>query len=107
MRSLRTRLFLAILGTVLVAVGASLALGVVLTKSAVRDTIRNDVENQADAIAAQLRHPGAAGGLKLQVGGAPPPGAGGPPGATPALPGAGTQANRARSSRPVGRERRC
>jgi len=85
MRSLRTRLFLAILGTVLVAVGASLALGVVLTKSAVRDTIRGDVENQADAIATQLRHPGAAGGLPLQVGGTapggtvppPPPGAGG------------------------------
>ncbi len=84
MRSLRTRLFLAILGTVLVAVGASLALGVILTKSAVRDTIRGDVETQADSIATQLRHPGADGGLQLQVGGtapAPPPGQlGGPPG---------------------------
>ncbi len=83
MRSLRTRLFLAILGTVLVAVGAALALGVVLTKSAVRDTIRGDVENQAEAIAAQLREPGAAGGLGLQVGGASPlgaPPAGAPPG---------------------------
>ena len=49
MRSLRARLFVAILGTVLVAVGASLALGVVLTKSAVRDTIRRDVEGQAEA----------------------------------------------------------
>ncbi len=54
MRSLRARLFIAILGTVLVAVGASLALGVVLTKGAVRDTIRNDVERQADGFASQV-----------------------------------------------------
>jgi len=96
MRSLRTRLFLAILGTVLIAVGASLALGVVLTKSAVRDTIRGDVENQADAIAAQLRHPGTGGGLQLQVGGATPPPpavAGAPPaGVKGAKPGVETRA---------------
>ena len=54
MRSLRTRLFVAILGTVLVTVGASLALGVVLTRSAVRDTIRNDVKAQADSFATQV-----------------------------------------------------
>ncbi|HVY95361.1 MAG TPA: HAMP domain-containing sensor histidine kinase [Solirubrobacterales bacterium] len=90
MRSLRTRLFLAILGTVLVAVGAALALGVVLTKSAVRDTIRGDVENQADAIAAQLREPGSAGGLGLQVGAAPAPGAA-PAGVPPAGVVGGTQ----------------
>jgi len=41
MRSLRTRLFLAILGVVLVAVGASLALGIVLTRSAVDQTLRD------------------------------------------------------------------
>jgi two-component system sensor histidine kinase BaeS len=95
MRSLRTRLFLAILGAVLVAVGASLALGVILTKSAVRDTIRGDVENQADAIATQLRNPGSGGGLQLQVGGGPPPvpGAGGaPPGASGGPAGAETRA---------------
>jgi two-component system sensor histidine kinase BaeS len=56
MRSLRTQLFLAILGAVLVAVGASLALGVVLTKSAVRDTIKADVEAQAEAFAAQFEN---------------------------------------------------
>ena len=53
MRSLRARLFLAILGTVLLGVGASLALGIVLTRDAVRGTIRNDVERQADALAGQ------------------------------------------------------
>ena len=54
MRSLRARLFVAIFGTVLIAVGAALALGVVLTKSAVRDTIRSDVERQADCLAIQF-----------------------------------------------------
>ncbi len=53
MQSLRARLFLAILGAVLLAVGASLALGIVLTRDAVRGTIRNDVERQADSLAAQ------------------------------------------------------
>jgi signal transduction histidine kinase len=41
MRSLRSRLFLAILGAVLLAVGASLALGIVLTREAVQETIRS------------------------------------------------------------------
>jgi signal transduction histidine kinase len=53
MRSLRARLFLAILGAVLLAVGASLALGIVLTRDAVQGTIRSDVERQADALTAQ------------------------------------------------------
>lgn len=53
MRSLRARLFVSILGAALVAVGVSLALGAVLTKSAVRDTIRDDVEAQADSFAAR------------------------------------------------------
>lgn len=75
MRSLRTQLFLAILGAVLVAVGASLALGVVLTKSAVRDTIQGDVEAQAQGFAAQLQRLGVPAGR--------PPG-GGPGG--PAIP---------------------
>lgn len=52
--SLRARLFVAILGAVLLAVGASLALGVVLTRSAVRETIRSNVERQAQAFAAQV-----------------------------------------------------
>jgi two-component system sensor histidine kinase BaeS len=54
MRSLRWRLFVAILGVVLLAVGASLALGIVLTRDAVRETIRHDVERQATTFAAQL-----------------------------------------------------
>ena len=52
-RSLRARLFVAILGAVLVGVGASLALGIVLTRDAVRETIRRDVEQQADSLAGQ------------------------------------------------------
>ena len=72
MRSLRGRLFVAILGTVLLAVGASLALGAVLTKDAVRDTIREDVERQADSFATQVPR------LRAQALG-PPPGLGGPP----------------------------
>ena len=81
MRSLRGRLFIAILCTVLVGVGAALALGVVLTKDAVRGTIRRDLERQADAFASQFeRLPEVAGrALKLPPGprlppGAPPPG---------------------------------
>jgi signal transduction histidine kinase len=74
MRSLRARLFVAILGTVLVAVGASLALGVVLTKSAVRDTIRGDVEAQAEAFAKQFGRLPPRSALKLQAGAAPLPG---------------------------------
>ena len=81
MRSLRARLFFAILGTVLVAVGASLALGVVLTKSAVRSTIRGDVEAQAEAFADQIGRLPARSTLKLQVG--PPPFPGVPPGGPP------------------------
>jgi signal transduction histidine kinase len=97
MRSLRARLFVAILGSVLLAVGASLALGIVLTRDAVRGTIRNDVERQADALVAQgsllraarskARRPASRGpapppGLPVP----PPPGApphGPPPGASP------------------------
>ncbi|HEY5052750.1 MAG TPA: hypothetical protein VII45_05005, partial [Solirubrobacterales bacterium] len=75
MHSLRARLFAAILGTVLLGVGASLALGVVLTKNAVRDTIRLDVENQADTLSSQLGSlpPGSA--RRLRGGQTPPPGA--------------------------------
>ncbi len=93
MRSLRARLFLAIFGTVLVAVGAALALGVVLTKGAVRATIRSDVERQAENFATQvgglpaeavrrLRAQGTrsarAAGRRPSAGG-PPPGRGLPP----------------------------
>jgi signal transduction histidine kinase len=88
MRSLRSRLFLAILGTVLVAVGAALALGIVLTRSAVRDTIRGDVETQAEALAAQVRllpRGTDLGPLKAK----PLPGGLAPGGAPPLAPGAG------------------
>ncbi len=46
MRSLRAQLFLAILGAVLVAVGASLALGIVLTHDAVQETLRKEAERR-------------------------------------------------------------
>lgn len=82
MRSLRARLFLAILGTVLVAVGASLALGVVLTRSAVRDTIRGDVAAQAEAFASQVGRLPSGNVLKLRTG----PGPGEPPGLPPGAP---------------------
>lgn len=97
MRSLRARLFLAIFGTVLVAVGASLALGVVLTKGAVRSTISRDVERQAEGFAMQvaglpaealrrLRAQGSRSALLPAQG--PGPGAGGaPPRAKPPLAG--------------------
>ncbi len=89
-RSLRGRLFVAILGTVLVGVGASLALGIVLTRDAVRGTIRQDVERQADSLAGQqslLRavRRGARQGRGsptrqgLSPGFPPPPGLGAPP----------------------------
>jgi signal transduction histidine kinase len=83
MRSLRARLFLAILGTVLVGVGAALALGIVLTKDAVRETIRDDVERQAEGFATQFEQLPAAAtrGLRPPAGAAPPPA--GPPGAGP------------------------
>lgn len=80
MRSLRARLFLAILGTVLVAVGAALALGIVLTRDAVRETIQSDVEAQAESFADQfeLLPPGT--GVPLAPGGpAGRPPDGGPP----------------------------
>jgi len=91
MHSLRARLFVAILGAVLLAVGASLALGIVLTRDAVRGTIRNDVERQADALAGQGSLLRAARAKERRTAprrpapplGAPPPGApppGGPPG---------------------------
>ena len=74
MRSLRARLFVSILGAVLVAVGVSLALGTVLTRSAVRDTIQADVEAQADSFA----------GAPPRGGDKPPPGAP-PPDARPVV----------------------
>jgi len=96
MRSLRARLFVSILGTVLVAVGVSLALGTVLTKGAVRDTIRTDVEAQADSYAiryeqlpaavreeeAQNRERGRPPGVRPPLGqaGKPAPGGAGRPG---------------------------
>ncbi len=89
MRSLRARLFVAILGVVLLAVGASLALGIVLTRDAVRGTIRSDVERQADALAAQgsLLQAARTGGRRGRPNrGVPPPGPPAP-GGPPPLPG--------------------
>lgn len=84
MRSLRGRLFLAILGAVLLAVGASLALGVILTKDAVRDTIRGDVARQAEGFAEQLEGAPAAGRQLRSAGlGAGPGSSPFGPGATP------------------------
>lgn len=54
MRSLRGRLFAAILGTVLLAVGVSLTLGVVLTRDAVRNSLAKDLARQADVLAQRL-----------------------------------------------------
>jgi len=48
MRTLRARLFVAILGVVLLAVGASLALGIVLTRDAVRETLRDNAEERLE-----------------------------------------------------------
>ena len=55
MRTLRLRLFAGILGAALVAVVVSLAIGVVLTRGAVRDQIADEVASQADLLAGQLR----------------------------------------------------
>jgi two-component system OmpR family sensor kinase len=74
MRSLRVRLFAAILGTLLLCVGVSLALGIVLTRSAVRDTIEQGLVEQARGIV-----PGAAPlppGSQLPRGVSRPPRAG-------------------------------
>jgi signal transduction histidine kinase len=60
-RSLRSRLFAAILGTVLLCVGVSLALGIVLTKNAVRDTIKQGLVEQVRGIAVSA--PAAAPGV--------------------------------------------
>ena len=48
MRSLRARLFVAIVGIVLLAVGASLALGIVLTRDAVQETLRSNAEERRE-----------------------------------------------------------
>jgi signal transduction histidine kinase len=55
MRTLRLRLFAGILGAALVAVAVSLAIGVVLTRGAVRDQIADEVASQADLLALQVR----------------------------------------------------
>lgn len=89
MRSLRSRLFIAILGTVLLGVGASLALGVVLTKNAVRDTIRLDLERQANAFSAHFSRLPPSGTPSLGAAGPPPeapPGGGGDGAAGPGPP---------------------
>jgi signal transduction histidine kinase len=54
MRSLRARLFAAILGAVLVAVGVSLAIGIVLTRDAAREALAENLRRDADLLAARL-----------------------------------------------------
>jgi signal transduction histidine kinase len=89
MKSLRWRLFAGILGAALAGVVVSLAIGVILTRGAVRDQIADEVANQANLVAAQARGalrvrgeaidllaPAPAPGFE----GAPPPP---PPGAVP------------------------
>jgi signal transduction histidine kinase len=86
MQSLRWRLFAGILGAALAAVVVSLAIGVVLTRAAVRDQIADEVARQANLVALQLRtalNAGAGTGDVL----APAPGLdGAPPGGPAGLP---------------------
>ncbi len=87
-RSLNARLLIALVGTVLIAAGASLAIGVVTTRHAVRDSIRDELSRQADAFARTSRlfpriAPEARPGPALPPPGAerpPPPGPRGRPG---------------------------
>ena len=54
MRSLRAQLFVAILGAVLLAVGVSLAIGIVLTRDAARDALAENLSRDADLLAARF-----------------------------------------------------
>ncbi len=76
MHSLRTRLFAAILGAVLLAVGVSLALGIVLTRDAARDSIAENLSRDADLLAASA-------GVEELPALPQGPGTGGPPGGPP------------------------
>ena len=69
-RSLRARLFVAILGVVLLAVGASLALGIVLTRGAVQETLRR---NREQRIERRLESPAPRGPELLRPPPPPPP----------------------------------
>jgi signal transduction histidine kinase len=78
MRTLRSRLFLAILGAVLLAVGVSLAVGILLTGDAARDAIESNLEREVETRAAALEGiPDADRGDLLFQLPVPPPG--GPP----------------------------
>ena len=93
MRTLRSRLFLAILGAVLLAVGVALAVGAILTGDAARDAIERNLEREADLRAAELAAvPDAEqGDLLFQLPVPPPEGPpeGGPPGMEGPAPGPG------------------
>lgn len=85
-RSLAFRLFFAILGTVLVAVGASLAIGIVTTRDAIRDSAASDLSQLADNVARGpdvLRGPGGSPPPPLETGGPPGGAPAGRPGPTP------------------------
>jgi signal transduction histidine kinase len=79
MRSLRARLFAAIVGAVLLCVGVSLAVGIILTRGAVRHTLEQGLVEQVRGIATAPAAipPGVAvgGGLPRPPGGAVLPGA--------------------------------
>jgi len=75
MRSLRTRLFVAILVAVLVGVGVSLAIGIVLTRDVSRDAVAANLAREADQLAADVESlPGERRGDFLFEAPAPPPG---------------------------------
>ncbi|MBJ7347016.1 MAG: HAMP domain-containing histidine kinase [Thermoleophilaceae bacterium] len=54
MRSLRSRMFVAMLASTLICVGVALAIGVVLTRSAVRDSLQTEIAREASIVAERL-----------------------------------------------------
>jgi signal transduction histidine kinase len=62
-RSLRSALFWAILGAVLLCIGASVVLGIGLTRSAVSKSVRRDLGRQADIAATRLEVIGLGGSV--------------------------------------------
>jgi signal transduction histidine kinase len=74
MHTLRRQLFAAILGAVLLAVGVSLAVGILLTRDATRDAVEGNLAREADELAKRFEAvPGAEQGDFLFQLPAPPP----------------------------------
>ncbi len=84
LRTLRGRLFAAILATVLVAVAISLAIGITLTRGAVRDSNADQLSREADLFSSAATV-GGRPGLGIEFLQALPPGAG-PPAIDEAVP---------------------